>query len=253
MIHLFCMKWVSFSFRIESGCPFFVDVISYRKLMMLSKPSYPEAERNFRKALEIIKYKKEIVRNLPEKWEPLLNNMAHVMRKLKKYDEALEYHRQALVLCPQNASTYSAMGFVFSLKFRWHEAVDYFHKSLSLKRDDPFSTNLLEKVIDNLINCSTTFNSIDTSPPYDSKSYLDTFSSSKKLTSVSTKSTSTSSSKASSFREPIEPKETSNSSSGRKSFDRIHTRHASLVAQEPSPPLVPLSSDVDMVTDPEDT
>lgn len=45
----------------------------------------------------------------------------------RKYDQALEYHRQALVLIPQNASTYSAIGYVHSLKGDFESAIDYFH------------------------------------------------------------------------------------------------------------------------------
>lgn len=29
---------------------------------------------------------------LPKKWEPLLNNLGHVYRKLQKYDKAIECH-----------------------------------------------------------------------------------------------------------------------------------------------------------------
>lgn len=31
---------------------------------------------------------------LPSKWEALLNNLGHTCRKMKKYEEALEYHEQ---------------------------------------------------------------------------------------------------------------------------------------------------------------
>ncbi|KAL0185204.1 hypothetical protein M9458_020901, partial [Cirrhinus mrigala] len=45
----------------------------------------------------------------------------------RKYEQALEYHRQALVLIPQNASTYSAIGYVHSLMGDFESAIDYFH------------------------------------------------------------------------------------------------------------------------------
>lgn len=45
----------------------------------------------------------------------------------RKYEEALEYHRQALVLIPQNASTYSAIGYIHSLMGNFESAIDYFH------------------------------------------------------------------------------------------------------------------------------
>ena len=45
----------------------------------------------------------------------------------RKYDQALEYHRQALVLIPQHASTYAAIGYVHSLMGDFESAIDYFH------------------------------------------------------------------------------------------------------------------------------
>ncbi|XP_036814416.1 cell division cycle protein 16 homolog isoform X5 [Oncorhynchus mykiss] len=83
-----------------------------------------------------------------DKWEPLLNNLGHVCRKLKKYDQALEYHRQALVLIPQHASTYSVIGYVHSLMGDFESAIDYFHTALGLKRDDTFSVTMLGHCIE---------------------------------------------------------------------------------------------------------
>uniref|UniRef100_A0A4W5MIU3 Cell division cycle 16 homolog (S. cerevisiae) n=1 Tax=Hucho hucho TaxID=62062 RepID=A0A4W5MIU3_9TELE len=83
-----------------------------------------------------------------DKWEPLLNNLGHVCRKLKKYDKALEYHRQALVLIPQHASTYSVIGYVHSLMGDFESAIDYFHTALGLKRDDTFSVTMLGHCIE---------------------------------------------------------------------------------------------------------
>lgn len=39
----------------------------------------------------------------------------------RKYDESLDYHRQALILCPENPSTFSSMGYVYALTGnQWH-------------------------------------------------------------------------------------------------------------------------------------
>ncbi|KAI1280486.1 Cell division cycle protein 16 -like protein [Halotydeus destructor] len=132
---------------------------------------YDTAEVHLLHALEIIKYKKDL-KHLPEKWEPLLNNIGHVMRKLKKYEQAIEFHKEALVLSPQNPSSFSALGFVYSLMGKWNEAVEYFHKALGLKRDDPFSTNMLAHAIDHLISG---ISPVDAIPPYESSSYIEDF------------------------------------------------------------------------------
>ncbi|XP_045560324.1 cell division cycle protein 16 homolog isoform X9 [Salmo salar] len=92
-----------------------------------------------------------------DKWEPLLNNLGHVCRKLKKYDQALEYHRQALVLIPQHASTYSVIGYVHSLMGDFESAIDYFHTALGLKRDDTFSVTMLGHCIEMYIGDTDTY------------------------------------------------------------------------------------------------
>jgi len=70
------------------------------------------------------------------------------MRKLKRYDDALEYHRRALRHSPRNASTLAAIGFLHMFLEQFDVAVEYFHQSLSLKRDDAFVTALLTKAMD---------------------------------------------------------------------------------------------------------
>uniref|UniRef100_A0A668ACF6 Cell division cycle 16 homolog (S. cerevisiae) n=1 Tax=Myripristis murdjan TaxID=586833 RepID=A0A668ACF6_9TELE len=104
------------------------------------------AEKLFLDAMEKIKAIGNEV--TVDKWEPLLNNLGHVCRKLKKYEQALEYHRQALVLIPQHASTYSAIGYVHSLMGDFESAIDYFHTALGLKRDDTFSVTMLGHCIE---------------------------------------------------------------------------------------------------------
>lgn len=79
-----------------------------------------------------------------------MNNLGHTCRKLKKYDEALEFHHQALLLSPQSASTYSAIAFNHALVGHTEEAVDWFHKALGLRNDDSFCTTMLNYVIEQL-------------------------------------------------------------------------------------------------------
>lgn len=88
---------------------------------------YDAAHKHFISALELIRSKRDI-ESLPDKWEALLNNLGHVCRKLNKYEEALEYHKQALLLSPQSSTSYSAIAYVYSLMWKWDDAVNYFHK-----------------------------------------------------------------------------------------------------------------------------
>lgn len=54
------------------------------------------------------------------------------------------------MLCPQTASTYSAIAYVHSLLGNLMDAVNWFHKALGLRRDDTFSTTMLNYVLEYL-------------------------------------------------------------------------------------------------------
>ena len=74
----------------------------------------------------------------------------HYLRRFSRYDEALSFHQQALVLKPLNPSTYSAIGFVQVIinNQKQQEATDFlqsltgdlmgavesFHKALGIRR-----------------------------------------------------------------------------------------------------------------------
>ncbi len=89
---------------------------------------------------------------MPDKWEALLNNLGHTLRKLGKYERALSYHQRALTLKPNTASTYSAIGFAQALKGDLMESMDSFHKALGIRRDDTFATNMLNSVVEQMVN-----------------------------------------------------------------------------------------------------
>jgi anaphase-promoting complex subunit 6 len=54
------------------------------------------AEKYFYAALRQVKVVSD-GNDVSEKWEPLLNNLGHTCRKLRRFEEALAFHRQALV------------------------------------------------------------------------------------------------------------------------------------------------------------
>ncbi|XP_012220370.1 cell division cycle protein 16 homolog [Linepithema humile] len=130
---------------------------------------YKNAERLFKEAMKSIQGD---LRNviLPSKWESLLNNLGHTCRKMKKYDEALEYHQQALVLDPLNPSTYSSIGFIHALMGNIQEAVDAFHRALGLRRDDTFTATMLGYVMEQLIDEAPPYSDAPTEIPKYSKS-----------------------------------------------------------------------------------
>ena len=109
---------------------------------------FEAAEKHMLKALKQVQSVKQST--LSSQWESLLNNLGHLARKLGKLEEALDFHQQALVLKPMTSSTYAAIGFVQALMQKYFDAVESFHQALSLRRDDAFSTTMLNNVVEHL-------------------------------------------------------------------------------------------------------
>jgi hypothetical protein len=73
---------------------------------------------------------------------------------------------QALVLRPLSASTYSSIGYVHALMGDLIEAVEAFHKALGIRRDDTFSTTMLNSVVEQMINDEPPFAGNSEIPKY---------------------------------------------------------------------------------------
>ena len=108
--------------------------------------NYIAADKYFKDALKRLETLGGLI---SENWESLFNNLGHVSRKLGRYEEALQYHKQALNVCPQNSTTYSSIGLIYCYMRNFHDAIPAFHKALSLNRDDTESTQLLNHALDN--------------------------------------------------------------------------------------------------------
>lgn len=67
------------------------------------------------------------------------------------------------MLNPQAAGTYAAIAYIHVLMGNNDEAVEWFHNALGLKRDDTFSTTMLNYIMGQLT---------DEKPPYASKSFF---------------------------------------------------------------------------------
>ncbi|KAK9085697.1 hypothetical protein Sjap_026108 [Stephania japonica] len=81
--------------------------------------------------------------SLSEMWEPTLVNLAHAMRKLRKYQEAILYYEKALALSTRSVSTYAGLAYTYHLQDNFNAAIVYYHKALWLKPDDQFCTEML--------------------------------------------------------------------------------------------------------------
>lgn len=135
-----------------SLAPLDVFVLHEMGVIKYESEAFEDAEEIFRTTLgmvtEICKKNNE---PLSDRWEPLLNNLGHCCRKNKKLSESLSFHTRALSLKPLSSETYTAIGFVQSLMGRLIEAVESFHKSLSLKRDDVLTSTILKTVLEDLV------------------------------------------------------------------------------------------------------
>ncbi|KAH8242635.1 hypothetical protein KR032_000684 [Drosophila birchii] len=94
------------------------------------------------------------------RWEPLFINLGHSLRKVHKYEEALYNFQNALLLKPQNATTYTSIGFIHALLGNLDSAIESFHKSLALNRDCIVTSTILKSCIEDLMDDATTIDEI---------------------------------------------------------------------------------------------
>lgn len=142
-----------FFYQAMSLAPLDVFVLHELGVVKYESEAYEEAEEIFRTTLGMVTdLCKRNHEPLNERWEPLLNNLGHCCRKNKKLSESLNFHTRALSLKPLNPQTYTSIGFVQALMGHLSEAVESFHKSLSLKRDDVITSTILKTVLEDLVH-----------------------------------------------------------------------------------------------------
>ncbi|GKB58688.1 anaphase-promoting complex subunit 6 [Tanacetum coccineum] len=79
---------------------------------------------------------------LSEMWESTVVNLAHALRKLKRYNEAVAYYEKALALT-RSLSTYAGLAYTYHLQGNYSDAVTYYHKALWINPDDQFCSEML--------------------------------------------------------------------------------------------------------------
>lgn len=147
MIRLCCTNLASFGSNLQSNIQKFI-INTCLVLLVNLKKSFQNAEISMRRAYN--KLKTISHKNIFKEWEPLLNNLGHVCRKLKfvrlnfknkrfhlkfssilknrKYNDSLEFHRKALALQPTNSSTWTSIGLTNIFLNKFDDAIDYFHQ-----------------------------------------------------------------------------------------------------------------------------
>ena len=82
-----------------------------------------------------------------ELWEPTVVNLGHALRKLKRYEEALEAYRRGVGANPEAAGTYTAMAYTYHLMGDVRQAVELYHKALGLRPEDDFAGAMLSVAV----------------------------------------------------------------------------------------------------------
>ncbi|RWR89208.1 anaphase-promoting complex subunit 6 [Cinnamomum micranthum f. kanehirae] len=126
-----------FFMQAKTICP--SDPLVYNELGVVAyhMKGYQKAVRWFEKTLA------HIPSSLSEMWEPTLVNLAHALRKLRRYNEAISYYEKALALSTRSLSTYAGLAYTYHLQDEFDAAITYYHKALWLKPDDQFCTEML--------------------------------------------------------------------------------------------------------------
>ena len=131
-------RFMRSAYDLAPSDPLLLHEIGY---VVASVGSYPKAERYFKQALAQLEVVD--VHLTLSAWEPVYNNLGHVLRKQGKYDEALSCHFNSLQLGPHNPSTLTAIAFLYLLLGRLNLVVEYANQSLCIKREDHFALEVL--------------------------------------------------------------------------------------------------------------
>lgn len=131
-------RFMKTAYDLAPSDPLLLHEIGY---VVASVGAYPKAERYFKQALSQLEVV-DIHLTLSA-WEPVYNNLGHVLRKQGKYDEALSCHFNSLQLDPHNPSTLTAIAFIYLLQGHLDSVVEYANQSLRVKREDQFTLEVL--------------------------------------------------------------------------------------------------------------
>lgn len=121
----------------ETVCPSDPLVCNELGVVAYHMKEYEKAVWWFKKTLS------HVPSSLSEMWEPTLTNLAHALRKSRKYNEAVTYYEKALALSTRSLSTYAGLAYTYHLQDKFTDAITHYHKALWLKPDDKFCTEML--------------------------------------------------------------------------------------------------------------
>jgi len=80
-------------------------------------------------------------------WEPTVFNLAQCYWKIGDYATAADYYQKALELVPDNAGSWTSLGFVVHMMGETDLAIDHYHHALSLNPEDRIAEEMLAKAL----------------------------------------------------------------------------------------------------------
>lgn len=129
------------------------DIIAINELAVLSYycHDYNKSIQLFDRVLKILMSESDslTVRSHSPQIATCYSNAAHCFRKLKQYQQAIQYYTTALKYTPnkQHAPLLSALGFTKHLEGQLNDAIDFYHRSLTIQSDDSITHQLLHKAL----------------------------------------------------------------------------------------------------------
>ena len=119
-------------------------------VVLASAGYFSKAEKYFSQAVDVLR-SVDPHGTLPT-WEPVSNNLGHVLRKQGKFKLALDAHMRALQVDPCQPNTLTAIAFVYLLLEEYENAMEYCQRSLLLKRGDQFTVEVMQFAVNQLAN-----------------------------------------------------------------------------------------------------
>ncbi|VDK30991.1 unnamed protein product [Gongylonema pulchrum] len=130
------------------------------------KKEWKNAETFFTKALlsvfgvtdESVSVCDLLSRPISDFWEPLVNNLGHVKRKLGLFEEAKKFHQKSLTMCPTKSNGISGLALATACSGDIDRAIWYFHKALGFSpHNSVISYSVLKQGLQKLLDLIETY------------------------------------------------------------------------------------------------
>lgn len=127
--------------RAYRRCPADSAVAHELGTLAFKQGQYAEAVQWLTKALS------GMPREYPGLWEPTMVNLGHALRKLRRFDDALDMFTRALGAAPEQPGTLAALAFTHHLMGNLSLAIENYHKALGLRPNDDFCSSMLAAAV----------------------------------------------------------------------------------------------------------